>query len=148
MALVVDRPWSRLIAKATAAAGLALAAGGCSMSFPLPGFVDRAPTGSVKERPVILSSALDKEDMRRANAALAVALDPQGTGDHVAWDNPQSGAKGSFSAPAPPFPKQDQICRAFKARITLSVRDDRRLDGSACRNHDGEWILADITEKK
>ena len=148
MAEELCRPWSRLAATALAGSTLVLATGGCSMSFPMSGFVDRAPTGSVSGPPIVLSGSLDKEDLRRANAALAVALDPQGNGEHVAWDNPQSGARGSFAASSPPFPKQDRICRAFRARVTVSARDDHRLDGSACRNADGDWVLADIAESK
>ena len=95
-----------------------------------------------------MSPALDKEDWRRAKAALAVALDPQGNGANVSWSNPQSGAKGAFVALAPPYLEKDRICRAFKADVSASSRTDRRLGGSACRNPDGEWILAEIKEQK
>ena len=41
-----------------------------------------------------LASLLDAEDWRRAKAALSTALDPQGNGSLVGWDNPDSGNKG------------------------------------------------------
>lgn len=134
------------------AAGLAmcLLLGSCSVSFPLPGFVDDGPTGSIKGGGAtkILSPALDREDLRRAKAALAVALDPQGSGTNVAWANPDSGAGGSFVPIAPPFPSHDSICRAFGGDILVHAEPHRKIKGSACRTADGEWSIADLREQK
>ncbi len=77
-----------------------------------------------------------------------MALDPQGNGASVAWDNPQSGAKGSFVALAPPFLENDRICRAFKASVSAAPAGQRRLGGSACRTDDGDWVLAEVKEHK
>ena len=138
----------RLAVQAGLCLGFGLSVGACSVSFPMSGFVaDDTPTGSINKPSAALSPALDKEDWRRASAALAVALDPQGNGADVTWDNPQSGARGSFVALAPPFLQNDRICRAFKARVSAS-RADRRLGGSACRNADGEWVMAEVKEQK
>ncbi len=135
-----------------AAAGLtiSLLLGACSVSFPMPGFVDNAPTGSITEAGSIkvLSPALDREDVRRAKAALAVALDPQGSGTNVAWANPDSGRGGSFVPIAPPFPSHDSICRAFGGDILVHAEPHRRIKGSACRTSDGEWAIADLEEQK
>ena len=60
-----------------------------------------------------------REDWRRAKSALDTALDPQGNGASVAWDNPTSGAKGSFLPLAQPYPKDDGICRPFAAHLAL-----------------------------
>jgi surface antigen len=129
------------------AAGLATS--GCSLSFPISGFVtDAMPTGSIDRGSALLSKELDQEDWRRAKSAMAVALDPQGNGASVAWANPQSGAKGTFVAVAPPFPKSDQICRAFLAHLTPDPSRDRDVQGSACRGSDGDWIVADAKELK
>ncbi len=137
------RTWPR----AVAALGLAMSMGACAVSFPVPGFVDSDATGSIKAS-AKLSSDLDREDWRRANAAMAVALDPQGNGAEAAWHNPQSGARGSFAALAPPFVEHDRVCRAFKARVAASPGQERRLDGSACRARDGDWVLAKVMENK
>jgi surface antigen len=119
----------------------------CSMSFPIAGFVaDPTATGSIDRSAALMSRQLDQEDWRRAKAALAVALDPQGNGASVAWGNPRSGAKGSFVALAPPYTKADKVCRAFAAHIMPDAKSDRDLDGSACRGRDGEWVLADAKE--
>ncbi len=139
----------RLLATMAVCICLGLPTGACSLSFPMPGFAsDDSPTGSINKSAAALSPALDKEDWRRAKAALAVALDPQGNGANVAWDNPQSGAKGSFVALAPPFLEKDRICRAFKASVSAAPAGQRRLGGSACRSEDGAWVLAEVKEQK
>lgn len=125
----------------------ALPASGCSMSFPMAGFVsDPVVTGSTNKNDALLYKALDPEDWRRAKAALAVALDPQGNGASVGWDNPQSGARGSFAAAAGPIPANDLICRPFKAHMHPGPGAERELSGSACRGPDGEWLVRDASE--
>lgn len=125
------------------AGGLALAAAvasGCSLSFPMSGIAtDATPTGSVDRTATLLSPTLDREDLRRARAALAIALDPQGNGARVVWQNPQTGAHGAFAAVAPPFADHDRVCRAFAGAITPAAAAERRLSGSACRDGDGTW---------
>ena len=86
-------------------------------------------------------SPRDREDLRRAKAALATALDPQGNGQRVVWQNPQTGSHGAFTASAPPFADQDRVCRAFSGEVSQSEAGDRHLTGSACRDADGSWVL-------
>jgi surface antigen len=90
-----------------------------------------------------LSPKLDLEDTRRAQAALATALDPQGNGATVRWDNPDSGAKGSFGAVGNAFLINHTICRMFVA--TVSVKEPEQwLQGNACRVTAGEWTIKDV----
>jgi surface antigen len=139
-----DRPFLRLIL----CAGLCVTACGCSVSMPMSGFVtDPMTTGSIARPDALLFKALDQEDGRRAKAALAVALDPQGNGASVAWSNPQSGAKGVFVASAPPVARDDLVCRDFKAHVMPDAKSDREVDGSACRDAGGEWRVAEAREK-
>lgn len=129
--------------------GVALFASGCAMSFPISGFVsDTTPTGSIDRQAAVLSRDLDQEDWRRAKAALAVALDPQGNGALATWANPSTGAGGSFTAAAPPEPQGDKICRAFRARLAPSGRPERDIAGSACRDGSGEWSVAKVVDAK
>ena len=122
-------------------------ASACSLSFPMEGFIaDPTATGSIARPDTLLFKALDQEDGRRAKAALAVALDPQGNGASVAWDNPQSGAKGTFVAVAPAFSRADKVCRAFRAHIVPDPHKEREVNGSACRDGGGEWAVADARE--
>ena len=90
-----------------------------------------------------LSPELGAEDWRRAKGALAVALDPQGSGSSVSWDNPDTDMKGNFAPVGQPFVKTDEICRAFLA--TLVTKDTTRsLQGTACRPSGGEWAIKDV----
>ena len=145
---MADRVRLRAGLAASVAAAMASLTSACSVAVPLPAFVDRAPTGSVASQPGTLWSSLDPEDLRRAKAAMAVALDPQGNGEPVTWENPKSGRKGSFAAAAPPYPEQDHICRSFKAQFVVLTRTQRHVDGAACRSRDGDWVVADLAQRR
>ena len=139
-----------------AAMALALLSAGCSVSFPILGLSSKsedevATTSAILpsrsgERPVALASLqteLGPEDMRRADGAMSVALDPQGNGAAVSWDNPQSGIKGSFIPVGGPFLRSDEICRAFIASVQTQTRPVK-LQGTACRPSGGEWAVKDM----
>ncbi len=117
------------------------------------GVVDHEATGLIAKSPgrtaaltpqsLKLSSMLDAEDTRRAMAALVTALDPQGSGQKVNWDNPASGARGAFRPTGSPYPLDGRICRAFAADIEAGG-DAERVDGAACRDKTAEWSLIRI----
>ena len=128
--------------------GLAVGLGGCATSIPLPSFIakeDRDITGSIQVSP--LSPHLDAEDWRRAKGAMGVALDPQGNGLPVTWDNPKSGAKGVFRPVGEAKPVDDKICRSFIADLAGSI-PDQSVQGTACRDRAGDWILGQVTPWK
>lgn len=138
------------------ALGLAVFSGGCSVSFPILGLSSKsedevATTSSIPpiQSPAkggalaSLASDLGPEDMRRADGAMAVALDPQGNGAAVSWDNPQSGIKGSFIPVGGPFLRSDEICRAFIASVQMQAKP-ARLQGTACRPSGGDWAVKDV----
>jgi surface antigen len=89
------------------------------------------------------SRDLGPEDLRRANNALGLALDPQGNGANVTWDNPQSGMKGVIMPVGGPFLKSDEICRHFTASTALQS-GPLRQKGLACRPSGGEWAIKDM----
>lgn len=135
---------------------LAFASAGCSVSFPIMGLSskgddDIATTSSIAPAPVpskpvalaSLASELGPEDLRRADGAMTVALDPQGNGAPVSWDNAQSGAKGSFTPVGAPFVKSDEICRTFIAHVQTQTKPVR-LQGTACRPSGGDWAVKDV----
>ncbi|WP_227383392.1 RT0821/Lpp0805 family surface protein [Microvirga rosea] len=136
--------------KIAAVALMALSTGGCSFTYGLAGYHEEEPqaTGSVAPKTAIspLSPDLNEEDWRRAKAALGVALDPQGAGTQVSWDNPDTSHKGVFAPTSPPFVKNDEICRAFSAQVTGSA--PHSLEGSACRPSGGEWEIKDLKPAK
>lgn len=155
-----QRPRERSpLARAASLAGallIGLAAAGCSISFPIMGLSSKAEdevamtTASVlpargsdgKSLLADLAPDLGPEDWRRAEGALALALDPQGNGAPVSWDNAQSGMKGMFTPVGGPFLKSDEICRAFLASMSLQT-GPVKLQGTACRPSGGEWAVKD-----
>jgi surface antigen len=134
--------------KIMAAGLIALSAGACSFSVGGMGLDDEPEaTGAiVVSETVPLSADLNEEDWRRAKAALSVALDPQGPGTQVSWDNPVTKMKGTFTPAGAPFVKNDEICRAFSAH--LSGPASASLKGSACRPSGGEWAIKEIKPAK
>lgn len=127
------------------AGGLGIVLGGCSVTMPITSFgPDRDVTGSTSARAVSpLSPDLGTEDWRRARAAMATALDPQGSGSVVNWDNPDTLLKGTFAPVGSPFVKNDLVCRAFIA--SLGGQDATKwLQGSACRPSGEEWTIQEV----
>ncbi|SCY90489.1 RT0821/Lpp0805 family surface protein [Microvirga guangxiensis] len=136
--------------KILAAGLIALSTSACSFSLGMMGMGDDepkstgaiAPTDAAPQAVAPLSADLDEEDWRRAKAALAVALDPQGPGTQVSWDNPETSMKGSFTPAGAPFVKNDEICRAFNAQ--LSGPASASLQGTACRLSGEEWAIKEV----
>jgi surface antigen len=127
----------------------ALSLASCSFAIPggepvsWSGKVSDEVTGSIRPKAPELSHLLDQEDKRRASAALAVALDPQGAGASVNWDNPQTLAKGSFTPVGPPYPSDGKVCRAFRAELEAKDAHER-LQGAACRERTADWELIEV----
>jgi surface antigen len=131
----------------------ALSVAGCSFAIPggepaskpasWSGNVSDEVTGSIRSKAPELSQALDHEDWRRASAALGVALDPQGEGASVNWDNPQTRAKGVFTPLGPPYPSDGKVCRAFRAEVETKDQHER-LEGAACRDRTADWTLIEV----
>jgi surface antigen len=133
-------------------AGLALAAmaasmAGCAISVPIGSFAnanaaaDDDATASIPAAP--LERLLGPEDWRRARAALSTALDPQGDGSAVSWDNPQSGVKGSFTPIGKAYPSDAKVCRKFSTDVERKA-GAKTMQGVACADKAGEWTIAEI----
>ena len=125
----------------------ALSISACSLSFPLESMMPEDPvtTGSIGPASP-LAPELDAEDWRRARAAMAVALDPQGNGGRVAWDNPETERAGAFSSSTLPFVRDERVCRGFVAELRLSAEESREMSGSACRHSKGVWRIDGIDD--
>ncbi len=142
----------RTLAAVLAVCGMGAALAGCSWSWQLGSMSadDGDITGSIKPReatPSPLSPTLSQEDWRRAKAAMAVALDIQGNGKTVNWDNPDSGMKGAITPAGAPFVLKDDICRAFLADIH-GKEGGESVQGSACKNGPDDWIIKDVKPYK
>jgi surface antigen len=138
---------------------IAMAASACSLSYSIVTLDVEEPetTASITPKAISpLSPDLTEEDWRRAKAALGVALDPQGAGTQVSWDNPDTSRKGAFTPSGAPFVKNDEICRSFAAQVSAPARPpvsgDKQsalngqsaLHGTACRPSGGEWAITEI----
>jgi surface antigen len=140
-----EAPALRRLTGPVCAVLIASLAGGCGVSFPMASLVaDAETTSSITPKIVSpLSPELNAEDWRRAKGALTIALDPQGSGSSVSWDNPDTENKGNFAPVGQPFVNTDEICRAFLA--TLNVKETARsLQGTACRPSGGDWAIKDV----
>ncbi|WOJ90018.1 RT0821/Lpp0805 family surface protein [Methylocapsa polymorpha] len=132
-----------------AAAGLAVTLAGCSFSMPIATLASSTSsedaTGSIQKSS--LEHQLDPEDWRRAKAALATALDPQGNGSVVGWDNPESGNKGSFTPVGKAYPANERICRIFVSQIERKG-NEQSMRGTACTEKGGDWTIAEVAPSK
>jgi len=97
-------------------------------------------TGSIEKRPASFGSDLGEEDWRRARAALSVALDPQGNGRPVKWDNPETGLHGAVNPTGLPYVADDLICRNFLASV-IGPGSSRFVRGTGCKPSGGHWTL-------
>jgi surface antigen len=125
----------------------------CAIAMPPTSGIDTEPTGAiipVSARTVSapgLPASLDDEDRRRALGALAIALDPQGNGATVHWDNPVSKAHGSVTPAGFAYPSNDLICRDFLAQFETTAGPEAAR-GAACRDKDAQWSLAKLQVAK
>ena len=108
---------------------------------------DPVVTGSISKRPASFGPDLGEEDWRRARAALGVALDPQGNGRPVKWDNPESGLRGSINPTGLPYVSNDLICRDFLASVIAPERS-RFVRGTGCKPSGGSWELRHLRASK
>lgn len=136
-------------------AGLILS-GLCACSGPILSFgVDAKPelpheptsTGSIAKPPTSFGKDLGEEDWRRAHAALSVALDPQGNGKPVKWDNPETAMRGSVNPTGLPYVSNDEICRDFLASV-VAPATSRFVRGTGCKPSGGGWALKRLKAAK
>jgi surface antigen len=138
--------------RAFLALALALLTTGCALTMSIPGFggADDETTASINPTPVaVFAIPLDDEDWRRANAALTLAVDPQGAGLPVNWDNPASKKHGRFEPTGGLAVIGNTVCRPFRALVAQKPHDKLAArevthQGQACRTGPGEWAMRDV----
>lgn len=122
----------------------------CSLTMHLTSLqVDPETTASIGTPSAApLGAALDDEDWRRAQAALSLAVDPQGAGLPVNWDNPASKRRGSFVQTGNMVLSEQTICRPFSAvlvdHLSGGAPRESKHEGRACRTGPGEWAMRDV----
>ena len=141
------RRWAALRAGSVAAA-TALALAGCSLSMPLPGFIDDEPIGSIKPNAAstALSSAYDSRDWRLAEPTLSATLRAKAGGERGTWSNPETGAHGEFVAVAASFQRDGLACRVFVARVVgKDGQSDKSFQGVGCPREGQEAAVYDVS---
>ncbi len=88
-------------------------------------------------------AGLQNADWQQAKIALASAMDGDGDGAAVSWDNPTSGNKGSFVAIGEAYSTDTGTCRGFRAAIDRTDGNDA-LQGTACTDKPGDWVITDV----
>jgi surface antigen len=143
--------------KAASLLAVVLMVSGCSLTLPfessrsstlladpdITGSIGQKDTTAKQSEPGIVSTffpKMDEEDFRRANAALVTALDPQGNGAHVRWENTESQAKGSFAPIGNAYLVKDDICRVFVAMTSFKAPEEW-VQGTACRTGPSAWVI-------
>ena len=81
--------------------------------------------------------------LAKGQSGLATALDPQGDGSPVSWDNPQSGVKGSFAPTGKAYPVDAKVCRSFRTEVERKA-GVTAMQGLACADKTGEWAIAEV----
>lgn len=104
-------------------------------------------TGSIGKPPASFGRDLEEEDWRRARAALGVALDPQGNGKPVKWENPDTAMRGSVSPTGLPYVANDEVCRDFLASV-IAPSKSRFVRGTGCKPAGGDWGLKRLRSAK
>lgn len=122
--------------------------GGCSLTLSSFENEPEEVTGSIVTRPPVtprFPSDLEPEDLRRAMGALALALNPQGNGQPVKWDNPESRRSGAIVPSGGPFVASDEICRHFTATVARPRGPSTSLAGTACKLSADEWQIRKLS---
>ncbi len=131
---------------------LALLSSACSLTMNIPGFggAEEETTASIAPaQSAIFAIPLDDEDWRRANAALSLAVDPQGAGLPVNWDNPASRRSGRFEPTGALALVGHTVCRPFRALVMQKAHEkiaarEVTHEGQACRTGPSEWAMRDV----
>jgi surface antigen len=108
--------------------------GGSTGSRIAAGVAGAAIGGLVGNR---IGAAMDDEDKRRAYEAQVAALEGGAAGAPMAWENPDSGRRGTI-VPGPQYDRRGARCRDYTHTIYIDGRP-QVARGAACRNPDGSW---------
>ena len=108
------------------------------MSFPITSLMPASDDVTGSNSKVPFGRLLDEEDRRRQKAALATALDPQGDGNAVRWENPKTGNKGLFTPQGHAFAIDGKVCRSFIGELKQDD-DQKAILGTACAVAAGDW---------
>jgi surface antigen len=120
---------------------LAIAGGGCSMSYQLNSlFSDGGKdiTGSITPQARSSAKLPPEDDLAYARAAVSQLLAYGSKDASQPWENPNSGARGTVTPITSAYSQGGQTCRDFLASY-IKGRSEAWLQGEACKHHRGPW---------
>lgn len=131
-----------------AALALALASGGCSMSYQVESFFGGGKsdvTGSVTPRSGApqSDSLPPAADLAYARAAVSEVLRRNEKYASLPWENPSTGARGTVTPIASAYSQDGRTCRDFLASYVAGSAQSW-LQGEACKQHQGVWEVRSI----
>ena len=91
-----------------------------------------------------IGRSLDKADRLRVRQTAQRSLESSPSGKASAWRNPDSGNSGTFTPTRTIETGNGLHCREYQQTITVGGRT-RQGYGTACRQPDGSWRIADKT---
>ena len=140
----------RAPALVTVAALLALATGGCSLSYSLgsPAKGDKgehtASTKPAKPTASVSTSRLPPEpDLALTKQAVHDVLSRGSDDTSLPWENPRTGARGTVTPIATTYIQDGFTCRDFLASY-VREGSESWLQGEACRLHAGKWEVKSL----
>lgn len=87
-------------------------------------------------------SRIDDVDCMKAQQARTQALSAQTPiGQTIVWDNPKTGASGSFTPMREGRSQGGETCREFQQTIIIGG-ENKKAFGTACLQKDGSWKIA------
>nr|WP_245287594.1 RT0821/Lpp0805 family surface protein [Bradyrhizobium elkanii] len=143
------RAWGRVGLSAIRPAGtvmtlvlIGLGAGGCALSRgdSFARLDDRDLTGSLGA-PHVSSSAPTDSDLAFARNAASDVLTKGDKDSSQAWENPETGARGSVTPLSQAYAAEDgRTCRDFLASY-VNGRTESWLQGAGCKAGRGRWEI-------
>jgi surface antigen len=147
------RLWRCALAWAALALGLSCAA--CSTSYQLGSFSGKdeartaqASTSAQETTGSVTASLPPESDLVFAKAAASEVLGRGGKDSSTAWENPQSGARGTVTPIASAYSQDGRMCRDFLASY-VHGGSESWLQGEACKGgRAGKWEVRKLTPWK
>ena len=90
-----------------------------------------------------IGRSMDDNDRRYHDEAARTGLWDHPSGRPSQWRNPSSGVQGEFVPGGAAFvDNRGRTCRRFTDRVTFSDGVRREVEGTACLNRAGEWVIS------
>jgi surface antigen len=127
---------------------LALAVGGCSMSYQLDSLLGGAKseqTGTITPPPgtKAVADLPPDHDLVYARAAATEVLGRGVKNASAPWENPSSGARGTVTPIASSYVQGGQTCQDFLASY-VNGSAQSWLQGEACKQDKGDWEVRSL----